>query len=325
MTRPVLLADIANDKLYVFMARLTRPRAIYMKTTDMHGNLEFDNSIGTKVIGDDSFDNINNPTSTKQCITAEMGIVVAASDTDDDYYFHAYIPPTVVGDPPVISSFSQASGLRGSNVDIFGNFLDNVSQVTFNGETASFTVVSSTQLTAVVPLNATTGKIAVTNPAGTATSTSDFTVIIPQYTLTTAVVGSGSVSPASGTFDENSVVTITATPDPGWAFSGWSGDASGLTNPLNLTMDSDKNITATFVQIPQYTLTTTVVGSGSVSPASGTFDENSVVTITATPDPGWAFSGWSGDASGLTNPLNLTMDGDKNITAIFVQIPQYTL
>ncbi len=37
---------------------------------------------------------------------------------------------------------------------------------------------------------------------------------------------------------------------------------------------------------PQYTLTTTVVGSGSVDPAGGTYNKNNVVTITAIPDAG---------------------------------------
>ena len=47
-------------------------------------------------------------------------------------------------------------------------------------------------------------------------------------------------------YNQNSNVTLTATPNEGYVFSGWSGDASGITNPLTVTMDADKNITANF-------------------------------------------------------------------------------
>jgi uncharacterized repeat protein (TIGR02543 family) len=33
----------------------------------------------------------------------------------------------------------------------------------------------------------------------------------------------------------------------------------------------------------------------------------------------WSFTGWSGDLTGATNPQNLTMDGDKTITATFTE------
>ena len=139
----------------------------------------------------------------------------------------------------------------------------------------------------------------------------------PQYTVSTTANGSGSVA-GGGTYDEGTVISLTATPDTGHQFDGWSGDASGTNNPLTVTVDADKAITGNFSLIPvTYNLTTTVVGSGSVSPASGTFDEGTVVSLTATPDAGFSFSGWSGDATGSTNPLSVTMDSDKNITATF--------
>ncbi|MFY7709108.1 InlB B-repeat-containing protein, partial [Tenacibaculum sp. MEBiC07804] len=119
-----------------------------------------------------------------------------------------------------------------------------------------------------------------------------------------------------------SVLTLTATPDAGFEFTGWSGDASGTTNPLNITMDADKTVTANFSPI-QRTLTVNATdGSVTVAPNSGTgtYDDGSVLTLTATPDAGFEFTGWSGDASGTTNPLNITMDADKTVTANFSPI-----
>jgi uncharacterized repeat protein (TIGR02543 family) len=130
-------------------------------------------------------------------------------------------------------------------------------------------------------------------------------------------VGNGSVAPPSGTFDSGTVVTLTATPDPGWRFDVWSGDLTGTTNPAGLTMDAAKAVTATFVET--FGLTVSTVGNGGVAPLSGSFDAGSVVTLTATPDPGWRFDTWSGDLTGATNPATLTMDAAKTVTATFVQ------
>jgi hypothetical protein len=44
-----------------------------------------------------------------------------------------------------------------------------------------------------------------------------------------------------------------------------------------------------------------------------------VVTLIAVPDPGWIFSGWSGDLDGDASPVTLMMDGDKAVTATFVE------
>src|SRR5204862_7094412 len=114
-------------------------------------------------------------------------------------------------------------------------------------------------------------------------------------------------------------------PAAGWNFVSWSGHASGTANPLNLTMDANKSITATFA-INTYTMSVTAVGSGTVakSPNQASYNHGTVVQLTATPSTGWHFVGWSGDASGSLNPLSVTMDGNKNITATFA-INTYTL
>jgi uncharacterized repeat protein (TIGR02543 family) len=72
-------------------------------------------------------------------------------------------------------------------------------------------------------------------------------------------------------------------------------------------------------KISQYTLTANTAGSGSVTlnPPGGTYDAGTEVTVTATPNAGFVFSGWSGDLSGSTNLATITMDSDKSVTAIF--------
>ena len=145
-----------------------------------------------------------------------------------------------------------------------------------------------------------------------------------QFTLTTSTVGSGNVTldPAGGVYDSSTVVTLTATPDSGYVFAGWSGDLSGLANPDSMVMDSNKTVTATFTEQPtQFALTTDVVGFGSVTldPPGGVYDSSTVVTLTAVPDSGYVFAGWSGDLNGNANPDSVLMDTTKSVTAIFTR------
>jgi parallel beta-helix repeat protein len=78
-----------------------------------------------------------------------------------------------------------------------------------------------------------------------------------------------------------------------------------------------------------YTLTVNVnpAGSGTVTknPDKGTYCPGEQVTLTATPNAGYSFSSWSGDLSGSTNPATITMNGNKNVTANFIQNCTYTL
>ncbi|MGH7454676.1 MAG: InlB B-repeat-containing protein, partial [bacterium] len=63
--------------------------------------------------------------------------------------------------------------------------------------------------------------------------------------------GSGSVTlnPPGGVYNSGATVQLTATPAAGFQFSGWNGDLTGSTNPATLTMNANKNVTATFTAI----------------------------------------------------------------------------
>ena len=78
---------------------------------------------------------------------------------------------------PQIRSFKPTSGAVGTVVTITGVSLIQTKKVTFGGVSAtSFTVTSDTQVNATVPTGAKTGKIVITTPGGTATSSGIFTV-----------------------------------------------------------------------------------------------------------------------------------------------------
>jgi uncharacterized repeat protein (TIGR03803 family) len=77
---------------------------------------------------------------------------------------------------PVLTSFQPTSGPVGTPVTVTGSGFIGATSVTFNGVKATFTVNSATQITAKVPSGATSGKIKVTTPVGSATSSGSFTV-----------------------------------------------------------------------------------------------------------------------------------------------------
>ncbi len=109
-------------------------------------------------------------------------------------------------------------------------------------------------------------------------------VVTHDLTVNVSPAGAGTTSPSGTTARaEGSVVTVTATPNTGYAFSSWSGDCSGPT--CSVTMDSDKTVTANFTTVPTYVLTTAVSpeGAGTISPPTGPQNEGSVVNVTAGP------------------------------------------
>ena len=143
------------------------------------------------------------------------------------------------------------------------------------------------------------------------------------YTLNVnAENGSVDIDPDQTTYNDGDQVILEAIPADGYEFSSWSGDASGSANPLTVTMDSDKNITANFTPIESaFTLNVTAQnGNVDVNPEQQTYNDRDQVVLTATPEDGYEFSNWSGDAEGSNNQIIVVMDSNKNITANFTQI-----
>jgi hypothetical protein len=122
--------------------------------------------------------------------------------------------------------------------------------VTVNGQ-----AVTSGQPSQSIPLNVGSNTITIVVTAQDGTTTKTYTVTAtrlapPSYTLTMAVNGWGSTSPAVGShsYPLGTVVTITAVPDRGWRFVNWTGDVADPNSPsTNVTMNTDKTVTANFI------------------------------------------------------------------------------
>jgi len=235
---------------------------------------------------------------------------------------------TMTGNMAVTAHFTQNQYTLTTSMDGSGTVSRDPDQPTYTyGQAVSLTASASQGWTFSYWSGDATGSanpVQVTITGNTAV-TAHFTQ--NQYTLTTSTDGSGSVTrdPDQNTYTYGQTVTLTAVPEVGWSFDHWSGDATGTANPVSITIVGNTAVTAHFTQ-NQYILTISTDGSGSVAkdPDQNTYTYGQVVGLTAVPGQGWSFEHWSGDATGSDNPIEITMDGDKAVTAHFTQ-NQYTI
>ena len=149
------------------------------------------------------------------------------------------------------------------------------------------------------------------------------------YTLTTSAnpADGGTVSPSTQQYEEGKTATITATASSEYLFQSWSG-ATGSTNSTSVVMNSDKSVTANFVK-KKYALTTTVEGEGTVTEkvikagAATDYNSGTIVELTAVPSREWLFVEWKGDVTSTENPVQITIDKAKSVTAVFTQPAGY--
>jgi uncharacterized repeat protein (TIGR02543 family) len=131
----------------------------------------------------------------------------------------------------------------------------------------------------------------------------------------------GGTTNGSGSFNAASSVIVTATPNTGYNFVNWTdnGTVASTTSSYTFTLNANRTLVANFA-LNTYTLNVTATnGTVAKIPTQATYNHGTSVTLTATPNTGYIFSSWSGDATGSANPLTVTMDGNKNITANFTQ------
>jgi endonuclease G len=227
--------------------------------------------------------------------------------------------------PPAITGFNPGAGLANTNVVITGtNFLGTLN-VKFNGTNAVFTVDSNTQITTMVPTNATTGPIAVTTPAGTATSGANFSVSLtgtPDLAVTTSHSGTFTQGDVGRTLsivvtnagDGLSSGTITVSNSLPAGLTATSISGSGWTTSLGTLTATRSDVLGVGVTYPAITITVDVAGNapatvtnvvvvnggGETNLANNTGNDTINVNVFTNPLPGVVtLAGW--DVFGLTN------------------------
>ena len=141
-------------------------------------------------------------------------------------------------------------------------------------------------------------------------------------------------SACKSTYSSGTVVSLSAAPDLGWAFTSWGGDCSG--NALcSVTMDLDKAVQATFSELPKYNLTVRKQATGLVTSLPQGIDcggshrtciaSVSQTILTATPNNGYAFKSWVGCPQPSGDKCSLTLSKPTTINATFSSLPKFNL
>jgi uncharacterized repeat protein (TIGR02543 family) len=160
-------------------------------------------------------------------------------------------------------------------------------------------------------------------------STDDVTITPPVIEKFTLIVNSsegGSVNTVGGEYTKGSNVTITATPNQGYVFSGWSGNSNSTEPSITLVMEGNISITASFTQIiNKYTLQVLSTEGGSVDIEEEEYEEGATVEITASAEENYQFINWTdsdGNIIGEDLIISITIDNDIQIQANFALVPE---
>ena len=145
-----------------------------------------------------------------------------------------------------------------------------------------------------------------------------------SVTLSSNPAAGGSTD-GEGAYASGSSVTILATRNVGYTFVNWTDRTTGLVASTSASytfaLTTNRSFVANFV-LNTYTLTVIATnGTVTKNPNQTTYNHGTSVVLTATPNAGYVFSSWSGDASGSLNPLTVIMTSDRTITANFTAIP----
>ena len=166
--------------------------------------------------------------------------------------------------------------------------------------------------------------------------------LLPAYPLRLTVRGQGQVNsepagvacgqgPTAGSCrGEFSDVTLRAVPAAGFVFRGWAGCAAASHPVCTTTLNRASAITAEFVQVPRHEMKVTVTGPGAVQglvkgqacvkagrACRTMVVQGGEVALTAVPEDGHFFVGWSGACAGREVTCRVPVSGTVGVGAVF--------
>jgi hypothetical protein len=146
---------------------------------------------------------------------------------------------------------------------------------------------------------------------------------IQTFTVgTSSFPATGGTTSGSGTYTNGASVTVTATANPGYAFVNWTeaGSVVSTAASYSFTANANHTLAANFVQT--FTVgTSSSPAIGGATTGSGTYTNGANVTVTATPNPAYAFVDWTeaGTVVSTAASYNSTVSANRTLVANFVQ------
>ena len=261
-TRPVVLLDEENGRIYMFATSPENSGVIYYKTTDIN-NISFVAGLGTPFIQSSTDKRINNASSTKQNLNSTTGLVVLASDQDSNFYLHNYIELSPSGTPTADFSGSPVSGQAPLAVSFTDQSTGSPTSWSWDFGDGGTSTQQNPSHTYSAAGQYTVGLTA-TNSAGSNTASKTNYV-----TVSAAPVANFSGTPTTGPAPLTVNFTDTSTGSPtSWSWTFGDGGTSTAQNPSH-----------TYSVAGQYTVSLTATNSA----GSNTATKTNYVTVTAAP------------------------------------------
>lgn len=114
-------------------------------------------------------------------------------------------------------------------------------------------------------------------------------------------------------------VTVSAVPNPGYAFTNWTQGATVVSSSADYTFTASvsRSLVANFVQVVQYNIAANAAPAlgGSVA-GDGIFNSGSNVTLTATPNAGYIFTHWTNGASVVSSNASYSFAASANVALV---------
>ncbi len=137
------------------------------------------------------------------------------------------------------------------------------------------------------------------------------------------------VRPLSIRYPEKTPIRLKAEPDVGWKFSHWEGiehkqqtkeQNKILVNTINIEIAEDSEVKAIFVP-EKYSIDVNCEGKGQIDiePDREYYYYHDKIKLAANPEQGFYFSHWEGDITGENDEVDISIEKDLKITAVFAK------
>ena len=130
----------------------------------------------------------------------------------------------------------------------------------------------------------------------------------------------GSVDFSGGSFKSGSTITLTATPNQGFIFSGWSNGSTQ--NPLTLEVNSNQTISAQFSK-ERFALKININGEGEVreeiinTGKNTDYESGTTIRLTPIPSENWSFYRWNNQIPDTTSIKEIEITEAKTVDVKF--------
>lgn len=227
-----------------------------------------------------------------------------------------YVARTVVvgGNSPYVATITSGALPNGMTLDGVTGILSGTPTVS-----GSFTFVVN-GIDSTIPVPANVSQSYTLKIAG---------AVVPTSTITTSASPAvGGTTAGGGVYNNGDNVTVIATANAGYAFVNWTegGAAVSALASYSFIAGGDRTLVANFVQA--FTVATSASPTaGGITGGDGTYNSGTSVTVTASPNAGYAFVNWTegGVAVSASASYTFNIGANRALVANFASNPPPTI